>query len=153
MIASYFSINLSLAKKPGISTISLFIAAAINLCLNFILIPPFGIMGAAVAVCLSFGTQMVIEIGFGRKYVPLEALMDIFRESHNRVRAMVVAVIYTINPVNIFTLLITAGIGALIYFGTTVAIKAVNSDELEVIFEILHLKPLERYSIIRASLI
>jgi O-antigen/teichoic acid export membrane protein len=60
MLSAYFETILSLKNKPHFSTIFTVLACIVNLALNFILIPKFSYMGAAIATTLSFGTQLLM---------------------------------------------------------------------------------------------
>jgi O-antigen/teichoic acid export membrane protein len=71
MFGSYWTINLGLGMKQKISSISSVIAALLNIGLNWLMIPPWGITGAAVATCLSFFVLFGIDFWFGRKILIL----------------------------------------------------------------------------------
>lgn len=59
------------AKKTlALPTISI-ITLVSNLTLNFIMIPSYGIWGAALATCLTFIARAYISIWFSQKYMPL----------------------------------------------------------------------------------
>lgn len=73
MLGSYWTINLGLGMRQKISTFSFFVAAIFNLVLNWLLIPPLGITGAAFSTLISFFLQFSIDFWFGRKvlFLPL----------------------------------------------------------------------------------
>jgi len=73
MLGSYWTINLGLGMKQKISTFSFLVAAIFNLILNWLLIPPLGITGAAFSTLISFFLQFSIDFWFGRKilFLPL----------------------------------------------------------------------------------
>ncbi len=57
-------------KKSGISFITAFLGAAINLVLNFLLIPsPFGVQGAAIATVASYLVVFIIRAVNSQKYI------------------------------------------------------------------------------------
>lgn len=62
-ISSFYSVNLLLAGKPIYSTIDLIVCAAINILLNFLLIPRMGIAGAVIATLVSFAIWAVMDYG------------------------------------------------------------------------------------------
>ncbi|MDP7141941.1 MAG: oligosaccharide flippase family protein [Alphaproteobacteria bacterium] len=63
--------SLNHAKKTfALPTISI-ITLLLNLTLNFIMIPSYGIWGAALATCLTFIVRAYISIWFSQKYMPL----------------------------------------------------------------------------------
>jgi O-antigen/teichoic acid export membrane protein len=46
--------------------------AAFNLSLNLVLIPRFGILGAAIATFLTFGLYALVTLSLARRYCPIE---------------------------------------------------------------------------------
>lgn len=67
MYGAYFSIHLGLIRKPHLTTLAMFAAAGCNIALNFLLIPTWGILGAAVSTLAAFGLQFVIEWHLSRR--------------------------------------------------------------------------------------
>lgn len=67
MYGAYFSINLGLIHKPHLTTLAMYLAAGCNIALNFLLIPKWGILGAAVATLAAFALQFVIEWRWSRR--------------------------------------------------------------------------------------
>jgi O-antigen/teichoic acid export membrane protein len=144
MLSSYFSISLCLVHKQIYTSYTLLFAAGCNIIMNFILIPPLGILGAAISTCISFGIQIIFEIWLGSRYIPLR--FDwVFLGKAVFASAVMGFIILLIHPENIVTLLAMVILGIAIYFSMMILIRAVKTEELEAIFEILHLKSLERY--------
>lgn len=71
MVGAYGSVVLNLAKFQRFSTYAHISAAVSNLLLNWLLIPRLGIHGAAMATCLSFGLQCVMEFYFSARHLLL----------------------------------------------------------------------------------
>jgi O-antigen/teichoic acid export membrane protein len=71
LIGSYGAVVLGLAMKQKLVTFTYLSAALTNICLNWILIPPYGIYGAAIATCLSFGFQCILELALSSRYLRL----------------------------------------------------------------------------------
>lgn len=67
MLSSYFESLLILKNKPIFSTLFTCIACSANIGLNFMLIPKFSYMGAAIATTLSFALQLGLSSYFGLK--------------------------------------------------------------------------------------
>ncbi len=67
MLSSYFEMILALKNKPYFSTIFTTLSCFINIILNFLLIPKFSYMGAALATTLSFCFQLTISSIYGLK--------------------------------------------------------------------------------------
>lgn len=72
MLASYYEISLGLVHKQYLATVSVFIACLINLACNMLLIPRYGIKGAAVATAVGFLSQLVFSFIFANKFMPLK---------------------------------------------------------------------------------
>ncbi len=64
MLSAYFETILVLKNKPFLSTVFTLIACLANIFLNFIFIPKFSYMGAAVATTLSFGLQLSLSVTY-----------------------------------------------------------------------------------------
>jgi O-antigen/teichoic acid export membrane protein len=62
MIGSYFDVGLGLRGKQRWSSVSMVLAVLVNLGLNWILIPRYGLAGAASATLIAFGTQATVSI-------------------------------------------------------------------------------------------
>lgn len=65
------SFGLNLANKTAYYSFIMGAGAVVNLMLNFILIPPFGIMGAAVSSALSYGLLPIIDYLIVRRVYPV----------------------------------------------------------------------------------
>lgn len=72
MIGSYGAVVLGLAGKPKLDTYTHFVAAGTNILLNALLIPRFGIYGAAASTCCSFGVQGASELMLAARYLRYE---------------------------------------------------------------------------------
>jgi O-antigen/teichoic acid export membrane protein len=65
------SMGIAFANKMQYYALSVACGAALNLVLNFLLVPPFGMMGAAVATSLSYGAEACLGYHWARKLYPL----------------------------------------------------------------------------------
>jgi len=65
-------IGILITKKTYYRTVTIFIAAGAAIILNWLLIPPFGIMGAAWATLLGFALQVSVTLYYSQRlfYVP-----------------------------------------------------------------------------------
>ena len=151
MMGSYFAVSLGLMHKQIWSTISTFIAAAANIALNFLLIPVLGITGAAIATCISFGVQMIINIVRGSKYIQLDFDWRFFGKVAFSSFVMG-AVISLIGPTGIVYLLLVVLLGVLIYLFMMILTRAADSDEMSVFISYLHLDWLRKYPLISSFL-
>lgn len=64
-------IGFFIKRRPILRTVSVFIAAAINLGLNFLLIPTHGMMGAAWSTAVSFIAEATLITAFSLRFYPL----------------------------------------------------------------------------------
>ena len=62
MLSSYFETVLTLRNKPYLSSIFTILACILNVGFNFVLIPQFSYVGAAIATTLSFGLQLTLSL-------------------------------------------------------------------------------------------
>jgi O-antigen/teichoic acid export membrane protein len=70
--ASYMgSMGIFFAKKTKYYALSVVCGASLNLLLNFLLVPPFGMMGAAVATASSYGAEACLGYYWARKLYSL----------------------------------------------------------------------------------
>lgn len=71
-----FTVGVTLKRKTKYITLSNFIAALLNIGLNFLFIPHYGMMGAAVASVISFIVRTVILYYYAQKnyYIPYEII-------------------------------------------------------------------------------
>ncbi len=77
ILSSYFETILTLKNKPHFSTIFTLLSCSINIILNFLLIPKFSYIGAAVATTISFMFQLGISIFYASK----ENLIELDKKS------------------------------------------------------------------------
>lgn len=59
-------IGISIKKKTHLSTVGIFLAAVINIILNFLFIPKYYLMGAAIATLISYIAMLIFAIFFIR---------------------------------------------------------------------------------------
>ena len=59
MLAAYYEVAFGLVQKQWLSTAAVGVALAVNVPLNFLLIPPYSLYGAAVATSVAFAAQLV----------------------------------------------------------------------------------------------
>lgn len=81
MLSAYFEVILALRNKPHLSTLLSVVAAITNVALNFLLIPSYSYMGAAIATALSFALQLGLSIWFASR----ERIISIDWSTLNRI--------------------------------------------------------------------
>lgn len=67
VVSAYFETSLGLDNKPQIGTYAAITALVSNVLLNLLLIPPFGMTGAAIATLACFVVQIAISYGYCRR--------------------------------------------------------------------------------------
>jgi len=60
-MASYLEVHMGFLYRQHFFTISVIVSVMVNILLNYLLIPKYGILGAAIATTISFATQFVIS--------------------------------------------------------------------------------------------
>jgi O-antigen/teichoic acid export membrane protein len=66
-LGEFFSMGIHIANKTGVESVILFFAAGLSIMLNFVLIPKFGIFGAAITTVVSYMFMTVVHFYVGRK--------------------------------------------------------------------------------------
>lgn len=66
------NIGLLITKKTTLTSLAISAGAVLNIALNFLLIPAFGMMGAAVATLASYFTAFVLLYIFAQKHYPVD---------------------------------------------------------------------------------
>jgi len=144
MMASYFSINLGLSNKPIFSTINIYICASINLILNYCLIKSYGITGAAIATCISFGLQFVLGYVFSYRFTKIRLNFDWVSFSKTLFSSgVMLSILLLLSPSEIYQIIdlaIAVIIGAAMYFISQFVFKFFNFEEVEAILDIIRLK-------------
>ncbi len=65
------TIGIMLQKRPLVRSMAVVVAAVVNTVLNVLLIPTYGMMGAAWATLVAFLVQMVLQVGAAQRYYPI----------------------------------------------------------------------------------
>lgn len=128
-IFSLFSSVLLMAKRTIYTTYSTGVAAILNIVLNIILIPSYGIWGAAITTMITYMALMFMGFYFSRKYLKFD--MNVTFIFKSVIVSMIMAlVILQIHPVGILQLIMTSGIGAVVYGIGIILMKGFTKDEL-----------------------
>jgi O-antigen/teichoic acid export membrane protein len=65
------TIGIMLQRRPIIRSVAIIVAALVNIGLNFLLIPPYGMLGAAWATLIAFTVQTTILVTIALRYYPI----------------------------------------------------------------------------------
>lgn len=128
MMASYFDVVLALAGRQVWSTINIVIAAGVNTLLNFVLVPTWGIAGAAWTTALAFGIQLALCIRVASRYVRLDFDWVFFRKVCLSSLGMG-AVLYIFPIKSPGDLVLGIVMGALVYALQLILLRALNPAE------------------------
>jgi len=122
--------SLYLAKKTHISMINSFIVAIINLTLNIIMIPKFGILGAAFATAIAFLFGFIIGSYFSCKYFKFD--IDWFSIIKIVSASMIMSIIIiNYHPETIIGLLGTILTGFCIYVVLILLFRTISNEEIK----------------------
>lgn len=137
-VRAIFGEVLMLFKRTKIFGIASIVAGLINLILNIALIPYFGIIAAAVTTLLSYGILGFIMYYISRKYMKFELNLSFILKSVVS-SIIMIFVIRMLSPIGAVMILLTVGIGAVVYFCALFLLKGFEREELKIISEIIGL--------------
>jgi O-antigen/teichoic acid export membrane protein len=128
-IYSIISNIIILEKRTKIIGMIWIIAAVMNLILNIILVPYFGILVAAIDTLIAYGSAVILTIIFSHKFFKFNFNPGFIMKS---VGASIVMglVIILINPSSILEILTTVIISVCIYFVLLFLFKGINKKEI-----------------------
>ncbi len=107
----------------------LFISAILNICLNLVLIPTVGILGAAFATLVAYGVLGLMTIVVTRRYLRFD-LGFVFIAKSVAASAVMALCLYLIAPVSIPGVLLSIVAGAAVYFAVLIALKGLTRVEI-----------------------
>ena len=70
-LALFASYGILYRKRPSLLVLNILISAALNLILNFLLIPPYGMMGAAFATWITYAVDAGMALWWAQQIYPL----------------------------------------------------------------------------------
>jgi O-antigen/teichoic acid export membrane protein len=118
-----------LVKKTKIYGLIWGMAALTNLSLNIVLVPYIGILGAAIATLISCAIASVITVRVAFRYLRFEIGLTFIIKSI--VAAVIMALIlWQLNPIGAFNVLVSIGVGAVVYFVILVLLKGIEWEEV-----------------------
>jgi len=120
---------LVLEKKTKVVGIVWILAAILNLALNIILVPQFGIMGAAVVTLLAYVLAFSITVIYTNRYFTFDFDLGFIVKS-TTASALMSLIIFKINPYGILNILITVIICTGIYFALLIILKGIKKEEI-----------------------
>lgn len=124
-----------LVKKTYIETALLFIAAALNIGLNFLLIPLYGINGAAIATLLSYMVLAAASLLLSSRYLRFD-LEIVFLAKCTLCSVAMTIVLWAISPSGPISLVLSIMLGIVIYGALLLLIRAIDKKEIQLIIAI-----------------
>jgi O-antigen/teichoic acid export membrane protein len=133
---SMFTTVLLLSRRTIIFAIAIGIAAALNLGLNILLVPYWGIIAAAITTLISYLVVAIIFYYQGRKYLIFDmntrfVVKSIFSSS------LMAAVIWVIKPAGVLEIILSIILGIIIYFSVLFLLRGFNRTELKFILDLV----------------
>jgi O-antigen/teichoic acid export membrane protein len=135
-VRAIFGEVLMLFKRTKIFGSSSVIAGSINLVLNFVFVPNFGITAAALATLISYSIIGFIMYYNSRKYLKFDVNPRFIVKSIISSTIMVFPV-WLLQPTGMMGILEAAGIGGITYFMVLFALNGFEKKELRIIRESL----------------
>ena len=121
---------LILEKKTKIIGFIWVIAAVLNLTLNLVLVPYFGILAAAAVTLISYLFAFAVTLHYSLKYFNFNFKFGFILKS---VVASILmsSIIVVINPNGILKVLFVIGLSAVVYAVSIIILRGVNKKEIE----------------------
>lgn len=127
----YFDYAFQLANSTQVQLLAVAIAAVVNLVLNYLLIPVYGVLGAAAATAISFFIALIASIFFGLKVfsMPPLPLFDAMKIILSTILMAFSISFITVNNQYI-ELILQVSLGAIIYTALLFATNVMNIQKI-----------------------
>jgi O-antigen/teichoic acid export membrane protein len=124
LTAYYFGQAFTLGRKTKRLLLAMAIPALLNIALNVVLVPRFGLVGAAWSTAASFGVGLLATMLIGRRVMALPIPWDSLVRCGVATAAMA-GVVAVLPPIGGFPeLVLDAGVGGLVYAAVALTINA-----------------------------
>ena len=131
-VYAIFGEVLKLSKQTKIFAIVMAIAGITNLGLNIIVVPYWGILGAAATTLTSYMLAAIIIYYKSCKFIKFDIKFNFIIKSIFSSCTMTL-IIWMLKPADILTVLLSIGIGIIIYFFILFILKGFTKQELKTI--------------------
>ena len=129
---------LILEKKTKIMGSQWMIAAALNVGLNIVFIPRFGIIAAAISTMAAYMFTLAVTLIYSQKYIKIK--FDFKFLSKSLIASILMsAVILFINPVSAVGILVTILICSAVYMAIIFILMGISREEIEFFKELGHI--------------
>ncbi len=121
---------LALKKKTKIIGTMWIIAAVLNIILNIIFVPLYGIIAAAITTLIAYAFTCAAAIFYSNKYIKVHFDLKFILKSIFASIIMSSVILY-IKPVSVVWILITIFISSLVYMVVIILLKGISMKEFE----------------------
>mgnify|MGYP001810336261 CR=1 FL=1 len=115
LMIHYFSESFQLVRRTDLRALMVAVPALINIGLNLVLIPMFGLMGAVGSTVAAYAIGVVVMALAGRRFIPLPVDFGVLARTAIGCAAMAGAVLLLPSPGGIVELVAKAATGAGVY--------------------------------------
>ena len=127
---------LILEKRTKIMGSIWLIAAVLNLSLNIIFVPYFGILGAAAITLIAYLAAFILTILYSSKFFKFDFDLNFIVKSLIASLVMSGIIVY-LNPYGILNVVIAVVIGAVVYIVLLLIFKGIEKDEFQFFRELM----------------
>ena len=124
---------LVLEKKTKVIGTIWIIAAVLNLVLNILLVPYFGILAAAITTLIAYAVAFILTLRYSTKFFKFDFIFILKSVTASIIMS---ALIVFINPQDLVNIIITVIISVLVYFVSILALKGIKKEEFQLFKEI-----------------
>lgn len=119
-----------LEKKTKVVGILWVLAAFLNLGLNILFVPQFGIVGAAIVTLLAYSVTFFITLNYTSRYFTFD--FDLVFIIKSVISSIIMSfVIFVLNPYGILNIIITVIICSGVYFTLLIVLKGIKKEEVK----------------------
>jgi O-antigen/teichoic acid export membrane protein len=129
MDGAIFAWILIIAKRTRLIFVLVSFSAVLNLFLNILFIPVYGIKAAAITTLIAYFILFSLTVYFSRKYIKFEVPYDFIGKSILASFVMAL-VIYWINPAGVFYVGLMILVSTGIYFSVLILMKGFGEEEV-----------------------
>ncbi len=131
-ILSILTTILYLVKKTHLNLAIYTIPALANVLLVIFLTPILGIVGTAFATTLAYAAMLLLGAFLSFKYIRFPADWSFIVKSVASA-ALMVGVILVLNPQEMIQILLSIGVGLLVYFGSLIITRGITGEEIHLV--------------------
>lgn len=124
LTAYYFGQAFTLGKRTRLLLVAMAIPAGMNVVLNLLLVPRYGLMGAAWATAASFALGLIATQVIGRRVMPLPVPLDSLIRCGVATAAMALVVFQLPAVGGFLELMLDASVGVVVYAAAALTLNA-----------------------------